>query len=183
MTPPREASPHGARAPDNCFVAAQRAESFDTGRCPSDASNVPAGDRKAGTAHRIPDRPTSTRPHVPGAHAPLRPPTSARHVPRATVLELPESGHTDLDLAPAHYPSTPTSIPDEPLFKTRHNQARRAKSATSRNEYQPAISTDHVQMLSAPSARYRAAYRSIVFLFFPLQRQDPWNLIPNGRLS
>src|SRR5829696_7367887 len=38
MAPPREASPHEDRVPDSCSVAAQRAESFDTDRCPNDAS-------------------------------------------------------------------------------------------------------------------------------------------------
>src|SRR5437667_6073526 len=104
MAPPREASPHEARVPDSCSVAARRAESFDTGRYPNDASTVPAGDRRVGTAHRIPDRPTSTPPHAPGAHAPLPHPASIRRAPRATVLEPPKSGHTTLDLAPAHYP-------------------------------------------------------------------------------
>src|SRR5947207_4806778 len=108
MAPPGEVSPHAARAPDSGSEAAQRAESFDTGRCLNDASSVPAGGRKAGTAHRIPDRPTSTRPHARGAHVPPQPPASTRPAPPATVLELPESGHLGLDLAPAHYLPTPT---------------------------------------------------------------------------
>src|SRR5215211_5394806 len=113
MAPSREASPHEDRVPDSCSVAAQRAESFDTDRCPNDASSVLAGDRKVGSAHRIPDRPTSTPPHARGAHAPLRRPVSAPRVPPAMVLELPESGHTNLDLAPAHYQSSPIKMPDE----------------------------------------------------------------------
>lgn len=114
MARPREVLPHAVRVPDSGSVAAQRAESFDIDRCPNDASSVLAGDRKAGTARRIPDRPTSTRPHAPGAHAPLRRSTSTRRVPRATVLEPPESGRTDLDLALAHYLPLPTLFPDEP---------------------------------------------------------------------
>src|SRR5580765_3652035 len=122
MARPREVLPHAVPVPDSGSVAAQRAESFDIDRCPNDASSVLAGDRKAGTARRIPDRPTSTRPHAPGAHAPLRRSTSTRRVPRATVLEPPESGHTDLDLALAHYLPLPTLFPDEP-FKLRKTTA------------------------------------------------------------
>jgi len=140
MARPREVLPHAVRVPDSGSVAAQRAESFDIDRCPNDASSVLAGDRKAGTARRIPDRPTSTRPHAPGAHAPLRRSTSTRRVPRATVLEPPESGHTDLDLALAHYLPLPTLFPDEPNFleSARKRHDRTFPSEFNANERHPA---------------------------------------------